>query len=129
MKAKTYTFEVHKYAPELNKIYYRGVDVTKHFSDSVKRSLGSSYQNNLRIVRGHLNKPVYDHYITIRFKGTDKYEFTKEKSGGFNSPDYPRVIELYKSLHDWFTLCTPENLTHFSYFYLKGYKKQNNIHF
>ena len=31
MKKSNYTFEVHAYAPELNKVYLNGLNVTKYF--------------------------------------------------------------------------------------------------
>lgn len=123
MKERKYTFDFHAYAPELNKIYYCGVDITNHFPEHIRKDIGSEYNYNLRLVREYLGRRIYDHYLTIRFVSTDENKFIKERSGGFDAEMYPAAAELYRELRSWFTSCTPENRTHFCYYYLAGKKK------
>lgn len=48
---KKLTFEVHTYAPELNKIYSNGTDITALFGGSTLLKLCKDYQHNCKVVR------------------------------------------------------------------------------
>lgn len=52
---KNLTFEVHTYAPELNKIFIAGLDVTKHF-EHLKTRLARDYKYNVKLVRDSVKR-------------------------------------------------------------------------
>ena len=45
-----YIFEVHTFAPELNKIFLNGINVSKNF-DPILKTLTKDYKSNIRLVR------------------------------------------------------------------------------
>ena len=50
MKKNIYSFEVHTYAPELNKIFLNNVNVTNYF-ENITSELSKDYKENMRIMR------------------------------------------------------------------------------
>lgn len=52
---KNLSFEVHTYAPELNKVFIAGIDVTKHFAHLIT-SLAKDYKYNVQLVRGSVKR-------------------------------------------------------------------------
>lgn len=47
---KNLIFEVHTYAPELNKVFCRGIDISRLFTNQLQK-LSKDYANNLSIIR------------------------------------------------------------------------------
>lgn len=45
-----YNFEVHTFAPELNKVFLNGINVSKNF-DPILKKLTKDYKSNIRLVR------------------------------------------------------------------------------
>lgn len=67
MEKRKYTFSVHTYAPELNKIYYAGIDITNKFPDRLVKTLTKDYRRNIRLIREYTGKPAPLHYICMTF--------------------------------------------------------------
>lgn len=65
-----YAFEVHVHAPELNKIFYKGIDMTKFFGNVAKR-LDRNYKNDVQFVREFI--PKTDFIETLYYKIKKEY--------------------------------------------------------
>lgn len=48
------TFEVHTYAPELNKVFCAGINISKMFSGTTLASLTNDHNHNVKIIRNVL---------------------------------------------------------------------------
>ena len=70
MKKSNYTFEVHVYAPELNKVYLNGLNVTKYF-EKIKKDLTKDFASNIRLIRKTLNYKTYNHYCVGKYYSHD----------------------------------------------------------
>lgn len=49
-----YNFEIHNYAPELNKVFKNGINITKLFSNDVMAKLNGDYKHNIKVIRKEL---------------------------------------------------------------------------
>lgn len=49
-----YTFEIHTYSPEQNRIFYNGKNVTKYFNDAILKQLNKDFSHNIRLIRSSL---------------------------------------------------------------------------
>lgn len=72
---RNYSFEVHTYAPELNKVFIGGVDVSKHFQPVLAR-LVKNYASNMILLRS-LNTPILKTWRleAVRTDGTKETRF------------------------------------------------------
>lgn len=102
MKKSNYTFDVHAYAPELNRIYLNGINVTKSF-ENIKKDLTKDYANNIRLIRKTLNYKTYNHYCIGKY-----YNQYGQKSfnGGFNN--WNEAMDMFRMLKSWFTKEKPK---------------------
>lgn len=50
-----YNFEVHLHAPELNKVFYKGHNISKLFSNTILTSLSKDYIYNVQLIRESFN--------------------------------------------------------------------------
>ena len=73
-KIKDLVFEVHIYAPELNRIYLKhyNKDISKHFKDFNFYSLKKDYKENVKILRNYLKnrKVKRDKILKITYENT-----------------------------------------------------------
>ena len=46
-----YTFEIHTYCPEQNKVFKNGINISKIFSYTVLSSLCKDFEYNLKVIR------------------------------------------------------------------------------
>lgn len=67
-----YTFETHLYSPEQNKVFLKGIDISKHFSSTVLSSLCNDYKHNIQVVRKSLSP----------FKGLRAYKLVATRLNG-----------------------------------------------
>lgn len=75
---KLLTFEVHTYAPELNKVFCSGININKMFSSTTLVSLTNDYNHNVKIIRNVLKpKPIMKRYriIATRIDGSVENRF------------------------------------------------------
>ena len=109
MKKSNYTFEVHVYAPELNKVYLNGLNVTKYF-EKIKKDLTKDFASNIRLIRKTLNYKTYNHYCAGKY-----YSQYGEKNfnGGFNN--WYEAIDTFRMLKSWFTKEKPKLQIKFKY--------------
>ena len=95
---QNYTFEIHTYAPEINKIYYKGVDITKNFG-ALNKALNKNYLYNVRLVRNEINKKrdliEYKLYEISKQYADQKYECYNDKYKGYIS-SYSDLINFKK---------------------------------
>ena len=73
-KIKDLVFEVHIYAPELNRIYLKhyNKDISKHFKDFNFAGLKKDYKENVKILRNYLKnrKVKRDKILKITYENT-----------------------------------------------------------
>ena len=55
-KLKKIVFEVHSYAPELNRIYLNNKDISAHFKGFNFRELKKDYKENIKMLKLFLKK-------------------------------------------------------------------------
>ena len=84
MIKSNYTFEVHVYAPELNKVYLNGLNVTKYF-EKIKKDLTKDFASNIRLIRKTLNYKMYNHYCV-------GYNIYQEKNDNLMAENYDLYI-------------------------------------
>lgn len=99
-----YSFEIHSYAPELNKVFANNINVSRYFSSDFLKSLTKDYIINIRLLRKYISFKTYNHYIFIAYCG-EKCGYTKQISGGFNN--WNEAIKIIHSLKNWFTTEKP----------------------
>lgn len=78
-----YAFDVHTYAPELNKIFYKGVNMTKYFGNLAKR-LDKDYAKNTSFVREFIQRKDL---LDVLF-----YEVKKE----YKNPEFSSYNNIYR---------------------------------
>lgn len=111
MKAK-YSFEVHSYAPELNRIFIGSTDVTRKFPEYVAKSLTKDYRLNMQRVRRYLNRICYNHFIVLKYVGENS-GFKKERHGGFNS--WEQAMMIIRDARNFFVTEIPKREVRFLY--------------
>lgn len=112
MKTK-YSFEVHSYAPELNKIFIGSKDVTSRFPEDVVKSLTKNYRLNIQRIRRWLNRICYNHFIVINYTGENS-GFTQDRFGGFDS--WQQAMPVIREARNFFTMEVPRREVRFPYF-------------
>lgn len=65
--ANKYEFEIHNYAPELNKIFYKGADITKMFGNANRR-MSRNYKSNVIFLRTLLPNINYTNLLFYEVK-------------------------------------------------------------
>ena len=73
-----YTFEIHTYSPEQNRIFYNGKNITKYFNDAILKQLNKDFSHNIRLIRSSLkpfnNLKAYK-LVATRSNGTTETRF------------------------------------------------------
>lgn len=110
---KKFTFNVHPYSPEQNRVYLNGVDVSRMYSLDLLKSLTKDYQTNLCLIRRYDGKEPFKHYINLTFYGV-KSGYSKDVRGDFNS--WKTAMLLVKAARAWFTLEEPVKQVSFTLF-------------
>ena len=112
MKANKFTFSVHTYAPELNKVYYFGKDISNKLKDDLRKSLKKDFAYNVRLIRKEsiFKQAIFKHFVEIKYdipnaryghgiysgyyvQHSDISEFLKERDKYHNSAS--RTVRLY----------------------------------
>lgn len=90
-----YVFEVHKYAPELNKVYYKGVQI--NVVGSILLKLGQNYTYNLRIIREYLKPKLLKRYklVAERPDGSIETRFCNTKTTLEALKQFKKAKEYY----------------------------------
>lgn len=111
MKTK-YSFEVHAYAPELNKVFIGSSDVTSKFPDQIVKSFTKDYRSNIRKIRAYYGRTYYNHFISIKYTGENS-GFIKELRGGFDIWD--QALPVIRKSRDWFKTEVPKREISFTW--------------
>lgn len=112
MKTNKLKFSVHTYAPELNKVYYFGKDISNKFTDDLRKSLKKDFAYNVRLLRKEsiFKQATFKHFVSIKYNipsaryGHGEYsgyyvnhsdisEFLKERDRYHNSAS--RTVKLF----------------------------------
>lgn len=83
-----YTFETHLYSPEQNKVFLKGIDISKHFSSTVLSSFCNDYKHNIQVIRKAL-KP---------FKGLRTYKLAVTRLNGTIETRFCSVFSCNEAL-------------------------------
>jgi hypothetical protein len=69
METNKLKFSVHTYAPELNKVFYFGKDISNKFSDELRKSLKKDFAYNVRLLRKEsiFKQATFKHFVAIKY--------------------------------------------------------------
>jgi hypothetical protein len=69
METNKLKFSVHTYAPELNKVFYFGKDISNKLTDDLRKSLKKDFAYNVRLLRKEsiFKKATFKHFVEIKY--------------------------------------------------------------